>query len=236
MTVATETASLGDAEAERVLMALRISGRRLMRRADGTWGVRCGANMRRPMRMRVDAALVEKLTVEGRLSEDPLGGFVLADQFADRGPPVQDWAMLAAGVPKRNRGGGFGFRRLAIQARSGHGPLTLRHVKAGMRLAADAEREATGPGLTMDWLAVPAGKTRRGPGRGGQAASAAEATRRLRLVRSRVGEPAWRIAWATCVESATLATLRRQFGLDDDGLGPEIAAALEAVADAYDGK
>jgi hypothetical protein len=55
-------------------------------------------------------------------------------------------------------------------------------------------------------------------------------------VRSRVGEPAWRSAWATCVESATLATLRRQFGLDDDGLGPEIAAALEAVADAYDGK
>ena len=86
----------------------------------------------------------------------------------------------------------------------------------------------------MDWDAGPVDRQKRGGTSGGRHGSAAEAAKRLRRLRSLMHANAWALAWAVCIEAVSLRGLRTRFALSHRTAGRAVAAALEAVALAYE--
>lgn len=219
----------------RLLSTLRISGRRVVEMQPGMWAVLGRPDRRTRRLLFVDSATVERLLAEGKLRHAPEGGCVLADGVIAPPPPsVTACAFIAAGRPRRKGALAKGFLGLAVLARRGQGPLSLRQVKAGLRLIADAEREASSKGLTMNWDAGPVDARQLGPRKGGQSAAAANAAASLKRVRSLAGERSWELAWLACVEGATLQTIKTRLGLGQRAIGAAISRALEDVANAYE--
>jgi len=221
--------------AARVLSALRISGRRLIEVQTGSWALMARADRRSRPLLIVDGETVARLIADHslRLTED--GACVLSDGvMVAPGPSLSFWALIAAGKKRRETDSLKGFVGLAVLARRGAGPLNMRQVKAGMKLVADAELEANSAGLTMNWDAGPSDRHRRGPQRGGQAATSADASIRLRRVRGLVGDTAWKLVWTACVDGVSLKELKTRTGLGQRTLGPALARALDQLANAYE--
>ena len=232
--LAPETGIVRDVNA-RLLSTLRISGRRVVEIAPGAWAVLGRPDRRTRRMMVVDGATVARLLAERKLCLTTDGACVLADGvIAPPAPSLSANAFVAAGRTRRKGDAGKGFLGLAVLARRGQGPLNLRQVKAGLRLIADAELDSNSRGLTMNWDAGPADAQRRGPRRGGQSAAAAGAAAKLKRVRGLAGEASWRLAWAACIEGATLKSIKTQTGLGQRTLGPALARALEDIANAYE--
>jgi hypothetical protein len=145
------------------------------------------------------------------------------------GPAVFD----AAGVGRR-RAGGSGFLGLARRAEAGEGPLSLRAVRAGLRIIEDAEASHRRPGLTMNWDAIPADRGRRAAGDGGLMRSARAAAERLDRIARQIGRNRYQLAWRACVEGETLSRLAQQGGVSRSRTADLVCEALEAAADAYD--
>jgi hypothetical protein len=122
-----------------------------------------------------------------------------------------------------------------MMARQARGPLSLRHVQAGLRLVRDAERAAADTRLTMNWNAGPVTRQRRGGVAGGAAGDAQRATRELQGLRAALKEKKWRLLWALCVDGDSLRAIERRFGLQARAVHSAVAEALEALAEAYDG-
>lgn len=234
--VATDKAPAAKPDmAGRLLVALRISGRRLVEVRPGAWSVLTRDDRRARRLMTVDGDMVARLLGEQKLRLTGDGACVLADGLIIAPPPsTSAWALIAAGRPRRSREPAKGFLGLAVLARRGAGPLSMRQVKAGLRLVADAEREHNSSSLTMNWDAGPSDRRARGPHRGGQTASAANASAQLKRVRALAGEDAWRLAWLACVDGATLSALRQKSGLSQREVGVALARALEQIANAYE--
>ncbi len=236
MSVEASVAEAKDARAEhvaRAMRALQISGRQLMKTSAG-WSVTSGVDRRCWARLVLEDHEVERLAGDGKLTLVSEDAYVLADVRIEPAPRIEPWAFMVAGKRETARSAGIGFAALAIRARKGEGPLTMRHVKAGLRLIADAERRDTSKGLTMDWDAGPVDRQRRGGTSGGRRGSAAEAARRLRRLRGLMHANAWALVWAVCVEATSLRGLKARFALSHRTAGKAVAAALEAVALAYD--
>ncbi len=224
---------------ERALRALRISGRRLVRlRGSGEgWGVLAKGDRRRRAQVRLEQVEVDALAAEGLIVAAGEDAYVLAVRFAGdavAAPKLAPWVFAAVGVRRSTRRG-VGFMALAHKAREGLGPLNLRGAEAGLRVIRDAELQANDSRLTMDWDAGPADRNRRSGVEGGRRGAARDATRRLRRLEAVIGEDAFAMAWALCVEGAAIGALQRRFGLKRRVLFIRLAETLEAVADAYDG-
>lgn len=185
--------------------------------------------------MIVDGETVARLLCDQKLRHTGDGACVLADGIVAAPPPsLSVSALIAAGRPRRNGEPAKGFLGLAVLARRGAGPLSMRQVKAGLRLIADAEREHNSSGLTMNWGAGPTDKRASGPQRGGQTSSAASASAQIKRVRALAGEDAWQLAWLACIEGATLRTLKERTGLSQRATGAALSCALERLANAYE--
>lgn len=221
---------------ERVIRALRISGRRLAHLGREAWGVVNSSDRRLRPVMRVDGETVMRLVEAGEVVAAGEEVFVLSPEAARPvwSPPVR-WVFTATGARRPGeRMRGFGFIGLARQAREGGGPISLRHAEAGLRLVADAERAASDTRLTMDWDAGPTTRQRRGASGGGRAGDALAAAGRLRKLRARVGEAAWRFAWALCVDGDTLHGVMERFAISPKAIKAHVAEVLEAVAVGYE--
>lgn len=232
------SAAAEDAGVARALRALAITGRRLFRLSDGRWGVLGHGDRRRRPLATLAAESVEQLARAGKLTPSDEETFVLAGaSAAPAWPPPPPRAVFLAACARRpgRTNGGVGFAGLAMQARKGRGPLLLRHVQAGLRLVADAERASADPRVTMNWDAGPVTRQRRAGVAGGQTGSALAATRRLRRLRARMDDEAWRIVWALCVDADTLRAVRARFAIAQRDLHARIAEALEKLAAAYEG-
>lgn len=137
--------------AERALVALRISGRRLVELGPGVWAVLTRDDRCARCLMTVDGDTLARLLRDQKLRHTSNGACVLADGLVVALPPsTSAWALIAAGRPRRSREPAKGFLGLAVLARRGAGPRSMREVKAGLRLVADAEREYDSAGLTMN--------------------------------------------------------------------------------------
>ena len=230
------SAGAGDAVREKVLRALQISGRRLVQLGPDMWGVMLGRldRRRRPI-VRVDGETVMQLIAAGEIVSTGEQVWVLrTDAVVPIAPPAQ-WVFTATGARRAGeRMRGFGFVGMARQARAGGGPISLRQALAGLRLIADAERAAADARLTMDWDAGPTTRQRRGASGGGRAGDALAAAQRLRQVRGRVDEAAWRLAWALCVDGETRVAVMKRFGITHTFIKARVAEALEQVAVAYE--
>lgn len=222
-----------DVRVGRVLRALRISGRKLIKLKSG-WGVMPRGDRRMRARLIVEAEDVAHLARQGSIKAAGEDAYVLADVDVEAPVEVQPWAFIAAGIRRNVRNAGGGFATLAIKARRGDGPLTMRHVQAGMQLIADAELQESGGRLTMDWDAGPVDRQQRGASSGGMKAGALGAARRLRRVRGAMDERLWRIAHVLCVGGLSLRRIGAQFTLGQRGTGAAITEAMEALASAYD--
>lgn len=239
MSSVAEIAGMAGAKSERderlvrALRSLRISGRRLMKVKAG-WGVMPNGDRRVRPRIFVEAEDVERLARDGSIKAVEDGVYVLADVDVEMWPERQPWAFIAAGIRKNTRSAGGGFAALAMKARRGEGPLTLRHVQAGVRLVTDAELQDNSGGLTMDWDAGPIDRQRRGASAGPMKAGAAGAAKRLKRVRAAMDERQWRIAWVLCVGGLSLRKVRAQFALGQGKTHDVIVQAMEALADAYE--
>jgi hypothetical protein len=219
----------------RLLAALRISGRRLVETSPGAWAVLTRDDRRARRLMMVDGEIVARLLRDQKLRHTGDGACVLAEGVIVAPPPsTSAFALIAAGRPRRSGEPAKGFLGLAVLARRGAGPLSMRQVKAGLRLIADAEREHNSAGLAMNWSAGPTDRRARGPQRGGQTSAAASASAQLKRVRAFAGEDAWRLAWLACIEGATLAVLKKKTGLSKGAMGAALAQALEQLANAYE--
>lgn len=221
---------------EKVIRALRLSGRRLVHLGREMWGVTANADRRLRPVLRVDSATVMQLVAAGDVVSAGEGMWVLSP---DVGPapwtPPMRWVFTATGARRPGeRMRGFGFVGLARQAREGGGSLSLRHAEAGLRLIADAEQAASDARLTMDWDAGPTTKQRRGASGGGRAGSALAAAQRLRRVRAHIGEAHWRFAWALCVEGETLNAVMRRFAIPHRLIKTHVAEVMEALAAGYE--
>lgn len=231
-------ASAGDGVA-RAIRALSISGRRLLKGRDGSWGVFATRDRRRRPLARIDAEAVGRLSREGHLVETSEGSLVLADaQDVREAAPVTPprWVYVAASARRPGaRSGGVGFAGLAMLANQGRGPLLLRHVQAGLRLVGDAERASADMRLTMNWDAGPVTRHRRSGVEGGATGDAQRAIRELQALRERTGEQVWRLLWALCVDGESLRAVQRRCGLKSRETQAAVVGALEALANAYDG-
>jgi hypothetical protein len=107
---------------------------------------------------------------------------------------------------------GFGFVGMARQAREGRGSISLRHALAGP--STKQRRSASGGG-----------------GRAGDALAAAQILRRLRGC---VGESAWRMLWALCVDGDTQVAVMKRFAITQGVIKARVAEALEKLAVAYE--
>ncbi len=218
---------------DRAVRALRISGRRLLKLKTG-WGVMSGVDRRCRPRLMVEAEDVERLAREGSIKAVDDGVYVLADVDVLAAPAQEPWAFIAAGIQRSVRNAGGGFTTLATNARRGEGPLTMRHVQAGVRLVADAELQENSGGLTMDWDAGPVDRQRRSAPAGGPKVSATGAAKRLRRVREAMDQRQWRIVYVLCVGGLSLRRMRTQFALGQGKAAGVIAEAMEALATAYE--
>lgn len=156
----------------------------------------------------------------------------------DHAEPVQRPAFgpgvcLAAGL-SRARTPGAGFAGLASVAGQPGAALSLRQAMAGLRFIADAEASVRQRGITMSWTATPASRTRRVGRDGGMVPAALDAARRLARLRD-ADAHAFALAWAACVEGASLSALERRFDLPKRGVAVALAAALESIAAISDG-
>lgn len=223
----------------RAMRALTISGRRLMRGRDGGWGVYGTSDRRRRPLARLDADVVARLASEGHLVDAGAGTFVLAgleDEGALAPVPPPRWVFVAAAARKPGRRtGGIGFASLAMMAREARGPLSLRHVQAGLRLVRDAERAAADMRLTMNWDAGPVTRQRRSSVPVGPGGDAQQATRELQALRSSLKEATWRLVWSLCVDGDSLRAIARRYGIGPKDVHAAAAQALDALASAYDG-
>jgi hypothetical protein len=214
------------------MKALALTGRRLVRRADG-WAVIGGRDRRSRAVAEVEADAARRLVASGRVAPAQGNGYVLserAEPAAAPGPGV----LAAAGRP-RSRRSGAGFVGLAWRAAEGAGPLSARQAEAGLRLVRDTESAGRDATLSMAWDAIPADRGPRSSGRGGLGGAARQAGLRLRRVRSRAGEWAYALAWAACVDGRTLEDMETKFGLARRTGAALLARALEEVASAYEG-
>ena len=228
---------MSDTWRERVLRALRISGRRLVQRRGEGWAVLGGGDRRRRPILRVDGEVVMRLIAEGDVVSAGEQVWVLRPEAA---PPAwtqpRQWVFTATSVRRAgSRMRGFGFVGLARQAREGGGAISLRQAQAGLRLIADAERAAADVRLTMDWDAGPKTRQRRSTGGGGRAGDALAAADLLRRLRKRLGEPAWRILWTLCIDGDTLNTLMARHAIPQTLIKARMADVLERLAAAYEG-
>jgi hypothetical protein len=169
------------------------------------------------------------------------GGMVLAaaqvveeDAAPDMAPVSGAWVFEAAGKYIA-RGRGRGFDRLARRASEGEGPLTLRHIAAGLRLIADAESAARLPGMTMDWSGVPAEKHRSHGGDGVLSPAARDASRRLEKIRTALGREAFDVLWSLCILRRPMPKLAAQLGVATRQLNRGLPEMFEAMAAVYDG-
>ena len=242
MTAAIVVEISAERRIDRALRALRVSGRRLMEQG-GDWCVR------RDGRKRPIAKLTPE-DVECLLAQDMLiaaegGGYVLTAAAveevtaAEVETPVEagPWIFESAGYKRSRtpRSSGTGFLYLAELAREGRGPLTLRQAMAGLKFVADVEQAGRDPALSMNWNAVPADKQRRLPKSGGPPRAAREAEKRLRRVRVLLGVANHALVWNACVEHMYLNELEKRLDLPPRSAGAALAAALETLADVYDG-
>ena len=218
---------------ERVLRALKISGRRLVKTGE-RWGVIGSEDRRRKARLPLQREDVEQLAREGAIVALDAQTYVLGGVTVAEPLNVEPWAFVAAGLRQTSVRRGFGFAALALQARRGVGPLTLRHVQAGLQLIADVESSANTDRITMDWDAGPVDRQRRAGKAGGLHGIAVDAARRLRHARAMMDPVQWSIAWALCVDGQPSRAVRRRFGLGHRNSGVALAEAMEAVANAYE--
>ena len=223
----------------RAMRALSISGRRLMRGRDGGWGVYGTSDRRRRPLARLDEEVVAQLAREGHLVDVGEGTLALAGLEEERTltpvpPPRRVFVAAVARKPGR-RGGGIGFASLAMLAREARGPLSLRHVQAGLRLVRDAERAAADMRLTMNWDAGPVTRQRRGSVPVGPGGDAQRAVRELQVLRESLKDATWRLVWSLCVDGDSLRAIARRFGIGPRDVHGAVASALEALAGAYDG-
>jgi Domain of unknown function (DUF6456) len=227
---------MSDAAKDRVVRALRISGRRLAHLGREKWGVVNGSDRRLRPVIRVDGETVMRLVAAGEVVSVGEDVWVLSPDVAPaaRTPPVR-WVFTATGARRPGeRMRGFGFVGLARQAREGGGAISLRHAEAGLKLIADAERAASDTRLTMDWDAGPTTKQRRSASGGGREGDALLAARRLQKLWARIGEDGWRVAWALCVEGETLNAVMERFAISPKAIKAQVAKVLETVARAYE--
>jgi hypothetical protein len=220
---------------QRVLRALRISGRRLVKRND-RWQVRVDG--RRWPTIDVPSEEVELLLADGMLVAAGSGGFVLTAAAVEEvtaadpeeAPRAGPWIYATAG----RRGAPHGFAGLAFRAERGEGPLTLRQALAGLKLVADAEQAGRDSTITMNWEAGPVDKRRRGGHASRRLRAAQAADRRLRRAREVLGAD-FTLLWRACVEQVPLSRLSRGHRLSVRAVPAALAAALVRLADFYDG-
>ncbi len=223
----------------RVLRALDISGRRLLRGADG-WSVHARGDARTRSLARLDFASAARLLASGRLREAPGGGLVRADtapcnntNSAHAREPTPDLAFQLASAPHK-RARGAGFQGLVRQAERGEGPLTRRAAAAGIELIKDAETSTRQSGLVMNWSAIPSDRDARRVWRGGGVDAGARARIKLSRIRARAGDPSFSLSWLACVEARSLKWLAKRYGFPSRTIADRLAHALESLADAYE--
>jgi hypothetical protein len=210
-----------------------------LRARDGSWGVHGSNDRRRRPLAKLDATSVEQLSREGHLVEAGEGSLVLAGLDGERAmapamPPR--WVFVAASARRPGaRNGGVGFAGLAMLARQARGPLSMRHVQAGLRLVRDAERAASDARLTMNWDSGPVTRQRRSGVPGGASGDAMRAMRELQALRAVLKEGTWRLLWSLCVDGDSLRAVGRRFGLQPREAHAAIKEALALLAEAYDG-
>jgi hypothetical protein len=124
---------------------------------------------------------------------------------------------------------------MAIRAKSGEGPLTLRQATAGLRLIEDAEQASRDPYLTMNWDAAPADKIRRSAGAGGLLRAVRRSQLRIHRLKTALGEPAFALVWSACIQRLPIRVLERRHHLARRAGPGALAEVLERVASAYDG-
>lgn len=219
----------------RARRALRASGRRLMQLGDGGWAVMVGVDRRRRVVAVLERSEGRALVEGGEVAPAEGGGYVLAARGGEPGAarPAGAAIFSAAGVWRARRSGN-GFAGLARHAGEPGAALSLRQVRAGLRLIADAERGMRTARLGMDWSATPAARGRRSGRDGGQDRAARAAMLRLARLKAADG-PGFALAWAACVEGRALAAIERRFGLAKRRAAAKLAEALEGIAERYDG-
>ncbi len=218
---------------ERVMRALSLSGRRLARTPVG-WSVLVSADRRGRARLLLQDAEVVALAAAGRLRALEPDVYVVADAVVERRPPLEPWAFIEASRRERVRKAEIGFAALVWRAKAGEGPLTMRHIEAGLKLISDVEQRENSRGLTMNWDAGPVDRQRRSGTGGGFHGMAARTAARLQKVKRFTSIEAFSLVWALCVEATPLRTMRERFGLSGRRFEAAAAAALEEVAMAYD--
>jgi hypothetical protein len=218
---------------------LGVTGRRLLEH-NGGWGVFVRGDRRRRPLMLLQPEDVEKLTADGLIVASPSGGYVLApdNQVELRQPDAQPaagpWLFEAAGIRSARTGGGS-FARLALQATGGHGPLSLRQAMAGLKLVEDVEQAARVASLTMNWDAAPADKNRRSGAPGGRSRAARAAQVRINDVKAALGEAEFAFVYSACIQREPLRGLERRYDMARKAGVKALGAALEKIAEVYDG-
>lgn len=114
---------------ERVVRALRISGRRLVKTRTG-WSVISGEDRRRRPRLLLDEAEVERLTGDGKLIAADEETYVLADVRIEPPPVVEPWAFILSGKRKAARAAGLRFTALAVRGMAQQAARRVRRVRA----------------------------------------------------------------------------------------------------------
>jgi hypothetical protein len=218
---------------ERVMRALSLSGRRLARTPAG-WSVLVSADRRGRARLLLEDAEVRALAGAGRLKEIDADMYVAGDVAVAHRPLVEPWAFIEASRREKRRQAGVGFTAMVYRAKAGEGPLTMRHVEAGLKLISDVEQRENSRGLTMNWDAGPVDRQRRTGTSGGFHGMAARTAARLRMVKRHTSLEAFSLAWALCIEATPLRTLKERFGIGGRRFEAAVAAALEEIAAAYD--
>jgi hypothetical protein len=225
-----------EARLRRALRQMRRSGRRLVRWQEG-WRVMHNHGVVAELSVEEGAFLM----AEHHVVDAEGGGMVLTaaqvveeDAAPDVAPVSGAWVFEAAGKHIA-KGRGRGFDRLARRASEGEGPLTLRHIAAGMRLIADAESAERLPGMTMDWSGMPAEKRRGRGSDGALSPSARDASRRLEKIRAAMGREAFDVVWALCILRRPMPKLAAQLDVPMRQLNRRLPEMFEVMAGVYDG-
>lgn len=218
---------------ERAMRALSLSGRRLARTPAG-WSVLTSADRRGRARLLLQESEVLALAEAGRLKQVADDMYVVADVVVEYRPVTEPWAFIEASRREKARSAEIGFGALAWRVKAGEGPLTRRHIEAGLKLIADVEQRDNSRGLTMNWDAGPVDRKRRGGTAGGFSVIAARTAERLQRVKRCVSKETFSLLWALCIEATPLRTMCKRFGIGRRRFEAAAAEALEQLALAYD--
>ena len=218
---------------ERAMRALSLTGRRLAR-TDAGWSVLVSADRRGRARLLLQDAEVQALVDAGRLKLAEEDLYIVADVKVEPKPALEAWAFIEASRREKTRKLEIGFAALVWRAKTGEGPVTMRHIEAGLKLISDVEQRDNSRGLTMNWDAGPVDRQRRTGTSGGFHGVAARTAERLQRVKLHTSEPAFSLVWAMCIEAIPLRALRQRFGIGPRKIEKVAAAALEEVAMAYE--